>query len=353
MGSRMSELLTELVRRYSPSTLETSAVSYLTGWMRERGFESWIDEAGNACGIRGASNAPNTLILLGHIDTFPGEIPVRVEDGKLYGRGSVDAKGPLCAFAEATAQARIPDGWRIFVAGAVEEETTTSKGAHFISDHFSPTYCIIGEPSGSNRITLGYKGRILIEYSLRRAVAHTARPEPTVGALGAEFWNSMHEWAERENHGIGRVFDQIMPSLRSINTSSDYFNETLNMTVAFRLPPRITPDDVLKAARAMAQPDAQLKSYGQEIAYQADKNTPLTRGMMAAIRSNGNQPGFVLKTGTCDMNIVAAKWTCPMIAYGPGDSNLDHTPHENMPLEEYQKGVLTIKAFIENLGNNT
>lgn len=67
----------------------------------------------------------------------------------------------------------------------------------------------------------------------------------------------------------------------------------------------------------------------------------------------GISQGFVLKTGTCDMNIVAAKWTCPMIAYGPGDSNLDHTPHENMPLEEYQKGVLTIKTFIENLGNNT
>lgn len=64
--------------------------------MRERGFEWWIDEAGNACGIRGASNAPNTLILLGHIDTFPGEIPVRVEDGKLYGRGSVDASLRIC-----------------------------------------------------------------------------------------------------------------------------------------------------------------------------------------------------------------------------------------------------------------
>jgi LysW-gamma-L-lysine carboxypeptidase len=345
----MSELLTELVRRYSPSTLEAPAVTYLTDWMRERGFEAWIDEAGNACGIRGASNAPNTLILLGHIDTFPGEILVRVEDGKLYGRGSVDAKGPLCAFAEATAQAAIPEGWRVFVVGGVEEETTTSKGAHYISDHYTPTFCIIGEPSGSNRITLGYKGRILVEYRLRRAVAHTARPEPTVGALGADFWNAIHDWAERENHGVERVFDQIMPSLRTINTSSDYFNESLNMTVAFRLPPRLSPEDVLKALRAMAQPDGELRPAGSEIAYQADKNTALTRGMMSAIRSNGNQPGFVLKTGTCDMNIVAGKWKCPMIAYGPGDSNLDHTPNEHVPLSEYQAGVKTLKTFIESL----
>src|SRR6185369_9604370 len=124
-----------------------------------------IDTAGNAYGIRGATSAPNTLILLGHIDTFPGEIAVRVENEQLYGRGSVDAKGALCTFAEAAAQAQIPEGWRIIVAGAVEEETASSKGAHYISDHLKPTYCIIGEPSSSNRITLGYKGRILVEYT--------------------------------------------------------------------------------------------------------------------------------------------------------------------------------------------
>src|SRR5262245_55072849 len=130
-----SELLAELVRRYSPSTLEAPAVNYLVQWMRERAFEAHVDAAGNAYGIRGATNAPNTLILLGDIDTFPGEIPVRVENNKLYGRGSVDAKGALCTFAEAAAQAQIPEGWRVIVAGAVEEEATTSKGAHYISDH--------------------------------------------------------------------------------------------------------------------------------------------------------------------------------------------------------------------------
>src|SRR6185436_2305491 len=107
-----SDLLLELVKRYSPSTLEAPAVQYLVRWMSERGFEAYSDDVGNAFGIRGATNAPHTLILLGHIDTFPGDIPVRVEktdtqeaqstslpfselsDGyALYGRGSVDAKG--------------------------------------------------------------------------------------------------------------------------------------------------------------------------------------------------------------------------------------------------------------------
>ena len=97
-------------------------------------------------------------MLLGHIDTVPGEIPVRVEDGWLVGRGSVDAKGPLCAFAEAAARATIPAGWRVVVVGAVEEEAATSKGARYVRDRFTPDACIIGEPSGVDRITLGTRG---------------------------------------------------------------------------------------------------------------------------------------------------------------------------------------------------
>jgi len=97
----MSEVLIELVKRYSPSQMELPAVRFLTEWMNAHGFNARIDEAGNAFGIRGDGDAAHILILLGHIDTVPGEITVRVEDGKLYGRGSVDAKGSLAAFADA------------------------------------------------------------------------------------------------------------------------------------------------------------------------------------------------------------------------------------------------------------
>ena len=71
--------------------------------------------------------------------------------------------------------------------------------------------------------------------------------------------------------------------------------------------------------------------------------------MLAAVRARGTKPSFVLKSGTSDMNIVGAIWNCPMIAYGPGDSNLDHTPNEHLPLDEYEAAVATVKHFIENL----
>jgi [amino group carrier protein]-lysine/ornithine hydrolase len=343
------DLLIELVRRYSPSTHERPAVEYLVDWMNANDFRAHIDDAGNAYGERGAPDAPHTLVLLGHIDTVPGEIQVRVEDEKLYGRGSVDAKGALCTFADAAASVSIPSSWRVIVVGAVEEETATSKGARFVRDQLNPDLCIIGEPSSAARITLGYKGRLLVDYTLSQPVAHTARPEPTVGALGSAFWEAILKWSEAQNTGVERYFDQIMPSLRSINTESDHFCDTLDMTIGFRLPSRFTPEQVFSTISGFAPPGGELRPYSMEHAYQGDRNNALVRGLIAAIRAQGGQPGFVLKTGTSDMNVVGTHWKCPIVAYGPGDSNLDHTPNEHLPLDEYATAVNTLRHFIEHL----
>jgi LysW-gamma-L-lysine carboxypeptidase len=157
------------------------------------------------------------------------------------------------------------------------------------------------------------------------------------------------DWSEQQNEGIARYFDQVMPGLRSINTSTDHFQETLRMTIGFRLPPRLSPEDVFEVISAYAEPDGQLRPYSMERAYQGDRNNALVRGMLAAIRAQGRQPGFVLKTGTSDMNVVGEKWTCPIIAYGPGDSDLDHTPHEHLPLDEYTLAVATLRHLIESI----
>jgi len=343
-----SDLIINLVQHYSPSLQEASAVRYLVQWMAANGFAASSDAAGNAVGQRGAVDAPNLLMLLGHIDTYPGEIPVRVENGALYGRGSVDAKGSLCAFTDAAAEATIPDGWQVVVVGAVEEEIATSKGAYFVRDQYQPTMCMIGEPSGATRITLGYKGRLLVDYELSRPVAHTSRPEPSVGASGAAFWQRIRQWTEQENAGVERAFDQVLPRLNSICTSSDHFQDTLRMTVGFRLPPRWKPNEVFAVIQGFAESDGTLRSYSIEQAYAGDRNNALVRGMMGAMRSQGSQPGFVLKGGTSDMNVVGAVWDCPIIAYGPGDSNLDHTPDEHLPLDEYALAVKTLRAFIEH-----
>jgi LysW-gamma-L-lysine carboxypeptidase len=75
------------------------------------------------------------------------------------------------------------------------------------------------------------------------------------------------------------------------------------------------------------------------------------RSFLGAIRQvdAAAQPGFVVKTGTSDMNVVAPVWRCPILAYGPGDSALDHTPDEHLPLDEYWRAVMVLEQALRNL----
>jgi LysW-gamma-L-lysine carboxypeptidase len=90
------------------------------------------------------------------------------------------------------------------------------------------------------------------------------------------------------------------------------------------------------------------KFRGVERAWRADRNNALVRSFLAGLRSvdASAQLGFVLKTGTSDMNVVAPEWKCPIVAYGPGDSALDHTPNEHLPLDEYWKAVQVIEHML-------
>ncbi|HEX9076966.1 MAG TPA: M20/M25/M40 family metallo-hydrolase, partial [Anaerolineae bacterium] len=110
------ELLKGLVQIYSPSQQEGAAVEYLVAQMEALGFHAFVDDAGNAVGILGSG--PRDVVLLGHIDTFHGYIDVRHENGKLYGRGAVDAKGCLASFVSACAQVGAREGMRFIVIGA-------------------------------------------------------------------------------------------------------------------------------------------------------------------------------------------------------------------------------------------
>ena len=163
--------------------------------MRAAGFDrAFVDEAGNAVGELGDPSASRTIVLLGHIDTVPGNIPVRI-DKRLaaYGRGSVDAKGPLATFVAGAARfgsaAASGRDLHVVVVGAVEEEAATSKGARFIAARFDgtrepiPAACIIGEPSHWNRVTLGYKGRLLLDFTADQPMAHTAGPDASVASV--------------------------------------------------------------------------------------------------------------------------------------------------------------------------
>lgn len=344
--------LRELVAIPSVSGEEAEAVAYLTGEMEALGLRASVDGAGNAIGMRERPDDEGRIehetVLLGHIDTVPGVIPARIEDGRLYGRGSVDAKGPLAAFVVAAARAKLAPGRRVVVVGAVEEETATSKGARFVAERYRPDACIIGEPSGWDGVTLGYKGRLLLEYVGERPMSHSAGPEEGAAEAAVAWWNWIATRAESYNRGRTRLFDQLFASLRHIHTESDGLSNRVEATVGLRLPPNFDAAAFVQEAKEMAGP-ARVGQRGYEPAFRASRQTDLVRAFNVALRQGGRRPRFTLKTGTSDMNIVGPRWGCPIVAYGPGDSRLDHTPQEQVAIDEYLSAIKILTAVLSTL----
>ena len=341
------DLLQSLIEFYSPTYHEADAVQYLVSQMQGLGFDAFIDQAGNAVGTRG--DGENEILLLGHVDTVPGAIQVRRDGDLLFGRGSVDAKGPLACFTAAAAQILPPPGWRVTVIGAVAEEGDL-RGAVFLRSRTPPQALVIGEPSKWDKITLGYKGSLWVDYSIHRPVSHIASNSETATEAAVGYWNQVNTWCGHRNAGNPKLFNQVTPTLHGMGSNTDGFYEDAWVKINLRLPPTITVEQVTAQLEA-CKGDGDLK-LGEGIdAYRAEKNTPLVRGFLAAIRAEGGEPAFTLKTGTSDMNIVAPVWQCPTVAYGPGDSSLDHTPFEHISLDEYRKSIRMVARVLEHVGS--
>lgn len=339
-------LLHDLVAIPSLSFQEAFAVQHLVGWMSANGFdEARVDAAGNAVGIVGSGN--RDVVLLGHIDTVGGFPHVHIAGRKLYGRGTVDAKGPLCVFAVAAARARIGDNLRVIVVGAVEEEAATSKGARHAMNCYNPELCVIGEPSRWDRITLGYKGRLLCDWRWEGGMSHSAGDAPSPAEIAIDFWLRVKCCTDAYNREIDSIFSSLDASVRSLNTRNVDVNSVAEMAIGFRLPPGVDPDDIVDMLPQ--SDDATVTWRGAEFAYTADRNSELSRHFRRAIRAHGGVPRFVYKTGTSDMNVVGPRWLCPIVAYGPGDSALDHTPNEHINLDEYLQSIDVLTTVLESL----
>jgi [amino group carrier protein]-lysine/ornithine hydrolase len=330
-------LLRGMIEIPSPSGGEERLSNWLVGEMKRLGFDSHVDGAGNAVGRRGGPDGP-LILMLGHLDTVPDQIPVKQEGTLLYGRGAVDAKGPLATMICAAAELDAIDA-QLVVVGAVEEEVSSSRGAHYILDRYDPAAVLIAEPSGWSNVVLGYKGRINMYYEVERPPTHSAGPGEKATEVAVAFWNELvRHFATFGGSGGDGLFNRPTATIEGFDGNM----ERARLHLSCRTP---TGFDFAAFDRFIQsiQGDALLDIDERMPAVLVDRNEPTVRTLTQSIRAHGGRPKFKLKTGTSDMNTVTKKWHVPLAAYGPGDSSLDHTADEHVDLEEYMKAIQVMR----------
>jgi LysW-gamma-L-lysine carboxypeptidase len=331
------ELLVDLVSTPSPSGEEAAAAAVLVDFFEAHGREAYVDEAGNV-----RAPADDAVLLTSHIDTVPGNIPVEVKDGELWGRGSVDATGPLAAMAAAAVETGVS------FAGVVEEETTSSGARFLCEDRDEPGAVVNGEPSGWEGITLGYRGFLDGTYVATSESGHSSRPDTNAIEEAMEWWQKVESAFEADEWRP--IFEQVTTKPVGFDggLGADGLSVEATMEVQFRIPPALSADELRELA------DSKLVEgtvhWNEPIPpVMESPRTEVARAFRVAIRQAGGSPRLLRKTGTSDMNLYAAAWDCPMVTYGPGDSDLDHAPNEHLPLDEFDTAVAVLVDVAERL----
>ncbi|WP_284012632.1 [LysW]-lysine hydrolase [Halobaculum litoreum] len=330
------QLLYDLVSTPSVSGEEAAAADVLVEFFEAHGREAYTDEVGNV-----RAPADDAVLLTSHVDTVPGDVPVDVADGDedldadgpvLWGRGSVDATGPLAAMAVAAVETGVS------FAGVVREETDSGGARHLVETRDAPGAVINGEPSGWDAVTLGYRGLISGTYVATSESGHTSRPDPNAVEHAMHWWRRVEDAFDYYDYGA--VFEQVTTKPVDIEggLSDDGLSMEATMDVQFRVPPSLDPEDVRE--RADAELEAGTVHWDEPIPpVMGNPRDPVATAIRGGIRRAGGEPRLLRKTGTADVNIFAGAWDVPMATYGPGDSSLDHAPDERLPLAEFDRAV--------------
>ncbi len=361
MTDQPVQLLTNLLGIYSPSGKEEVIATFLVEEMTKLGFKVRKDAIGNVIGEIG--DGEPIILLCGHMDTVAGHIPLRVEKGKIYARGAVDAKGPLAAMIMAAESVAKEPSFKakIVVASVVEEEATSRGVKHLIKDGISANYAIFGEPSGVGNITIGYKGNLHIKITCKTETGHSSTPWLYENAIekGFEIWQQIKaslepvETQQSPFYAVTACLTKL--SGGRANSVIPFESET---HIDLRVPPQYTVEQIFNNAKKIikeydiANPKVKVNVFVEDSneAFEVDKSSPLVKALSSSIRKVRGKPAMLLrKTGTGDMNILGRAMNAPIVTYGPGDSHLDHTKDEHIVLSEYLDSIQVYKETLLKL----
>jgi acetylornithine deacetylase len=197
--SETQKLLAELVKidSVNPDLVpggagETEIAKFIHTWLEEKGFEThWLEKTAgrpSVVGIAKGSGGGKSLMLNGHIDTvttagmgIPALEP-RVENGRLYGRGSYDMKCGVAAMLTAAAHAKTLGLRGDVIVACVADEENASIGTSEVVERFTAAAAIVCEPTNLE-MTVAHKGFVWANISTHGKAAHGSRPDLGVDAI--------------------------------------------------------------------------------------------------------------------------------------------------------------------------
>ncbi|MEO8220556.1 MAG: ArgE/DapE family deacylase [Specibacter sp.] len=191
---------------------ETAIADFTSAWLEQRGFTitrlETVPGRPSIVAVAAGTGQGKSLMFNGHLDTvtlagFDGEpLEPRVEDGRMYGRGTFDMKAGIAAMmVAAAAAASRPHAGDIIVALVADEEFA-SAGTEEVLRHFTADAAIVSEPTHED-IVISHRGFVWFDVTIHGTAAHGSRPDLGIDAIAkaGKFLTGLDDLSRSLPHG--------------------------------------------------------------------------------------------------------------------------------------------------------
>lgn len=379
-GDGVLDFLQRLLRARSLPGEEGEVAELVRLEMEALGFdEVRVDTAGNVIGhVAGRERTPG-LMLNTHLDHVEAGDPERwplppfggeTRDGRVWGRGAVDIKGPLAAQvygAAAALRAGRPPG-ELWVTAVVQEEIGGLGARHLVS-HLGTDLVVVGEPS-SNELRRGHRGRVELEVRLGGRSAHASMPSAGRNPLTSlgRFLDRLEE-VELPGHPDLGAATLVPTRITTAPASANVIPGEARLTCDARVVPGQSVEGLRRSLERLLDdclgegidgsvevPTFHRRSYaGLEMEMPADnppfllpEDHPALRAAVDVLsRSLGRSPEVGLwRFATDGGHFADAGMT--VIGLGPGDAELAHTVDESIEIAELERAVDAYASLVRN-----
>jgi acetylornithine deacetylase len=355
--------------RDTDSPAEAGMADFVAAWLRGAGVEVEIQTVlpgrPNVLGrVRGRDRS-RIVLLESHLDTVEidgmtaSPFGAEIREGRLYGRGACDAKGPLAAMMLALAAlARdAPPPVDVMLAGVMDEEHRY-RGVTALLERGEPfAAAIVGEPTDLDLI-IAHKGCVRFTVTTHGRACHSSNPwEGDNAIMGmADLLAFIRRAIEPE--ALATVHARVGPatvcvSLIQGGSAVNSVPATCTIYLDRRTLPGEEPLAVWAGYRDRLQAIAPGKitvcePYLVDYAMDTDPASPIVRALEGAARGIG-RPAAVrgVSYGTDASKLARAG--IPSIVFGPGSIRQAHSADEWIELRQVEEAatilVRTIRAF--------
>jgi acetylornithine deacetylase/succinyl-diaminopimelate desuccinylase family protein len=350
---------------------ELRLASFVSGYLAELGFSVRLCEKTpnrpNVIAEYGPEKARKTILFESHLDTVGvGSMkrpPFKAEviEGKVYGRGACDTKGPmaagLCALSQGVLDQLAEAGCRVIFVGAMGEEKGNVGAMQLVEEGVRADEIIVLEPTNL-QLVHAHKGTLWLTIHVFGLAAHGSNPDRGKSAiLGMQ---AVIEMLHRQITQDRIRFRDPVLGLPTLNIGKIEGGAAVNIVpdrcrieIDRRTLPGADFDEALpniSAGMRKLCSEGVIEGFDLEIIkngtpFQTRADSSLVKSLMASLQRCGQRAEAVGAGWYSDAGPLSAACR-DIVVFGPGRIEEAHTADEHIELDSLHAGYEVIKDYL-------